>query len=327
MFAAARKLRQAGVLGINGRNCRYIMRHNPRRLYPLVDDKVATKRLAEEAGIAVPKLYGLLRIQHQVATLPELLARYDDFVIKPAHGSGGNGILVVTGRQHGRFRATDGSLLELTELQHYVSNILSGTYSLGGHSDTAMIEYRVQFDPVFEKISYRGVPDVRIIVFLGFPVMAMVRLPTRVSGGKANLHQGAIGAGIRLADGTTESAVYNDQIVSEHPDTGSPVSGVQIPHWPQLLTLAARCYELTGLGYLGVDLVLDRDLGPLILELNARPGLAVQIANQAGLKHRLAAAEKAQRKVRTIEDRVAWARETQFPGRTVSDSRSTRSPT
>jgi alpha-L-glutamate ligase-like protein len=309
-LAAARRLRDVGVLGINGRNGLYIQEHNPRRLYPLVDDKVRTKHLAEAAGIAVPDLYGLVRIQHEIRDLGRLLGSFDDFVIKPAQGSGGNGILVVTGQRHGRYRTAGGTLIELSELQHYVSNILSGAYSLGGHPDVAMIEYRVKFDPIFEPVTYRGVPDIRIIVFLGVPVMAMVRLPTRGSDGRANLHQGAIGAGICFGDGRTLSAVWNDEIITEHPDTGHPVGGVEIPHWQRLLTLAAGCYELTGLGYLGVDLVLDRDRGPLMLELNARPGLAVQIANRAGLQGRLDKARKALRRLRGVDERVAWARET-----------------
>jgi hypothetical protein len=40
-----------------------------------------------------------------------------------------------------------------------------------------------------------------------------------------------------------------------------------------------------------VDIVMDRDLGPQILELNARPGLAIQIANNMGLELRLKAIE------------------------------------
>jgi len=244
-----------------------------------------------------------------VADLAEVLGRYEDFVIKPAHGSGGNGILVISGRYGDRYRTAGGDLVELTEIQHYVSNILSGAYSLGGQTDVAMIEHRVQFDPVFEAISYQGVPDVRIIVFLGIPVMAMVRLPTRASGGKANLHQGAIGAGVDLATGRTLAAVWNDRVVYDHPDTAQPIRGLEIPHWTELLGLAARCHELTGLGYLGVDLVLDRDLGPLILELNARPGLAVQIANQAGLRLRLERAEGKRDDLTTLEQRVEWARE------------------
>jgi alpha-L-glutamate ligase-like protein len=166
----------------------------------------------------------------------------------------------------------------------------------------------VRFDPVFERISFQGVPDLRFIVYLGVPVMAMVRLPTRASQGKANLHQGAIGAGIELPTGRTGTAVWRDSVVSKHPDTGQDVTGVQVPHWEQLLGLAASCTELVGLGYLGVDLVLDRERGPLMLELNARPGLQVQIANRAGLLPRLRLVERKRRRLQRLEDRVAFAR-------------------
>lgn len=308
-FAVASALRARGVLGINERNAEYTLPYNPRNCYPLVDDKVLTKELAQKAGIAVPPLYGVIEIQRQVRALPALLKDHEDFVVKPARGSQGDGIVVVTGRTHDLYRTADGSLLDGGHLAFHVSNILSGIYSLGGQTDKALIEYRIKFDPVFEAITYRGVPDIRIIVFLGVPVMAMVRLPTRLSGGKANLHQGAIGTGVDMATGRTLTAVWGNGIVSEHPDTANPVSGVQIPNWDTLLDLGARSYELTGLGYQGIDIVLDRDRGPLILELNARPGLAIQIANRTGLKSRLAAVEAAHARLTTVAERVAFARE------------------
>ena len=152
-----------------------------------------------------------------------------------------------------------------------------------------------------------GVPDVRIIVFHGVPVMSMVRLPTRLSGGRANLHQGAIGAGIDMATGATLTAVWRNEVVEEHPDTGNTVSDVQIPKWRDLLELAARCFELTGLGYQGVDIVLDRVKGPMILELNARPGLAIQIANRAGLLPRLRLVERCRKDLQRVQDRVEFA--------------------
>lgn len=308
MFALAKTLKERGVLGLNRRNAEYTLWHNSRHLYPLVDDKLTTKRLAEKAGIAVPKLYGVIEIERQVRDLPQLLQPYQDFVIKPAQGSGGDGIIVISGRRKERYRKISGQLINQEALDHHVSNTLSGLYSLGGHPDKALIEYRVQFDPVFEPISFQGVPDIRIIVFLGVPVMAMVRLPTKQSDGKANLHQGAIGVGIDLATGKTLSGVLNNEIVTEHPDTENPVQGVQIPEWDTMLNIAARSYELTGLGYQGVDIVLDRDQGPLILELNARPGLNIQIANQAGLLPRLKLVEGSQQKTRSLEDRLAFAK-------------------
>lgn len=56
-----------------------------------------------------------------------------------------------------------------------------------------------------------------------------------------------------------------------------------------MLLMAAEAIEMTGLGYLGADFVLDKERGPVLLELNARPGLAIQIANRSGLRRRLVA--------------------------------------
>ena len=129
--------------------------------------------------------------------------------------------------------------------------------------------------------------------------MAMVRLPTRLSGGKANLHQGAIGIGVDLATGMTLGGVSHNDAIDYHPDTLKPIVDIQVPYWDKILEIAAGCYELTGLGYLGVDIVLDKELGPLMLELNARPGLNIQIANrEGGLK-----------RYRTIEAHAALGKE------------------
>lgn len=309
MIGFLRRIREAEVLGMNRRNAEFIMAYNDRRHYPLVDDKLRSKELAQEAGIHVPALYGTIEIERQIRQLPDILAGRDDFVIKPAHGSGGSGILVVAGSQHGRYRRASGVLMDQQDVGHHVSNILSGMYSLGGQPDRALIEQRVQFDPLFDDISYRGVPDIRTVVFRGVPVMAMVRLPTRRSDGKANLHQGAVGAGLDIGTGRTTTAVCLDRDITEHPDTGSPIAGIQIPGWENLLILAARCHALAHLGYLGVDIVLDRFQGPLMLELNARPGLSIQLANRSSLLRRLRRVEALETIPDDAEERAALARE------------------
>ena len=290
MATVARKLREHGVLGLNERNADFIMRLNPRRFYPRVDDKALTKELALKAGMAVPDLYGIIEHQGQVRQFADMVRDLDSFVIKPAQGSGGDGILVVTGRSERKrdsFRLSSGVLISEDELQYHISNIVSGQYSLSGNRDKALIEYCVRFDPVFSDVSYQGVPDIRVIVYRGYPAMAMVRLPTRASDGKANLHQGAVGAGVDMSSGVTLNGVLDDEIVQEHPDTGALVAGLQIPEWEFILETSAKGLEVTGLGYLGVDMVIDRDQGPLILEMNARPGLNIQIANGAGLSSRI----------------------------------------
>jgi len=274
-------------MGMNQRNVDYVGAHNPRHLYPLVDNKLKTKLLAEQAGIAVPKLLGTLQYQHDVKQLHSQLLPHQKFVIKPAKGSGGKGIIVIAEREHDIYFKPSEEAISHEALECHVTNILSGLYSLSGTPDVVMIEAMVQAHAIFTPYSFEGVPDIRVIVFQGYPVMAMLRLATRESDGKANLHQGAVGVGIDLATGRALHAVQHNHPIYNHPDTKHVFSDLHIPNWDQLLCLAAACSEVTGLGYLGVDIVIDKDLGPLILELNARPGLTIQMANGIGLTPRL----------------------------------------
>ena len=291
MWKTFRQLRSQGVLSINQRNADYVLRYNQRQNYPLVDDKLKSKHLAIKEGLSVPPLYATIKTESQIKTLEPLLKSYSDFVVKPARGAGGDGILVITDRILGRYRQINGKLLTRQDLSYHISCILSGAYSLGGHPDYAIIEHRVVVDPVFADVTYEGIPDIRVITLLGYPAMAMLRLPTRLSDGKANLHQGAIGTGIELSKGITMGGVFHNDAVDLHPDTLNSIQGIQIPHWDKILEIAAKSYELTGLGYLGVDIVLDKEHGPLMLEFNARPGLNIQIANREGLLHRYRAIE------------------------------------
>src|SRR5690554_2804911 len=308
-------LEAKGIMGINRRNADYVLKYNKRSLYPIVDDKILTKERALAAGIHVPEMYGVIETEKQIQGLDRIIGERNDFVIKPAQGAGGDGILVVADRFEGRYKTVSGRIISHQEIEQQISTILSGLYSLGGHRDRALIEYRVTPDPIFRSISYEGVPDIRIIVLMGYPVMAMLRLPTRQSNGKANLHQGAIGVGVDLTTGITLKGTWLNNKISKHPDTANPVDGVQLPDWDGFMRLATSCYELSGLGYIGVDLVLDERKGPLILELNARPGLNIQIANDAGLTHRCHAVErhvaelKKAGRTETVEERMAFSQQ------------------
>lgn len=303
------RLAARGVLGINARNARFISPHNPRRLFPLVDDKLKSKELCARHGIPSPALYGVIDAHGDLRSLRKTLEPYKEFVIKPVRGAMGNGVLVVTDRDGDHWVKSSGARLDDAAMRHYVSGILSGLYSLAGNTDRAMIEYRVQLHPTFQAISYGGVPDVRVIVFKGVPALAMLRLPTRRSDGRANLHQGAIATGIDLATGRTHHAVQSNRLVEIHPDIGNRVIGAQVPAWDEILRIAATSAEMTGLGYLGVDVVLDANLGPLLLELNARPGLAIQIANFQGLLAPLSMIEKVDTTRLDVAARIALARQ------------------
>jgi alpha-L-glutamate ligase-like protein len=209
--------------------------------------------------------------------------------VKPEQGSAGRGILVIAGRDGERLLRHDGRPLACDDLRQHLSDILSGMFSLGGRPDQALFQQRIRLHPDFGAVSHAGIPDLRVIVYRGEPVMAMLRLPTRESGGRANLHQGGIGAGIDLDSGITHHAVQRNRLIQIHPDTGNPVVGMKIPFWEQVLAMSRRVAGAVGLGYVGVDVVVDAVEGPMLLEANARPGLAIQIANGQGLCPRLRA--------------------------------------
>ncbi len=308
LITTPKRLRQRGIVGMNMRNVVYIGQNNKRKFYPRVDDKLQTKVLAEEAGIAVPRLIGVARYQSHTKKLKEFLAQETAFVIKPAKGSGGKGILVITGRDGEHYLKPSGSKVDDQGIRRHVSDILSGLFSLGGKPDVAMIEELVNFSEVFDGFSFEGVPDIRIIVYKGYPVMAMTRLSTRESDGKANLHQGAVGVGIDIGTGHALNAVQHGRPLEVHPDTGRNLKELKVPDWPVFLELAAKSYEITELGYLGADVVLDKEKGPLILELNARPGLAIQVANNHGLISRVEQVEEELKKChRTPTERVTFS--------------------
>jgi alpha-L-glutamate ligase-like protein len=310
-----KELTKMGILGINNRVGRYILRHNKRKNYPLVDNKVLTARRAEAWGIAMPENYMVVENYGSLKNLHVKLQDYSSFVIKPANGSQGNGIIVikeiikeeVNGEVRILCRRSNDKLMEIDEVKHHISGILSGLYSLAGQSDTAIIQAKIDKHPIFDDYSFGGIPDIRVIVFEGFPVMSMVRLPTKSSDGRANLHQGAIGAGLNLANGHTNNAVIRNQVIDTHPDTGQSISGLKLPYWKEILELAAQCYDMVELGYLGADIVLTPNQGPILFELNARPGLGIQIANLAGLVPRLEKIRLEASRNLSAKERVAFS--------------------
>ena len=213
------------------------------------------------------------------------------------------------GRRAGSYLRAGGREIELEEIRYHVAGIISGLYALGGHRDEALVEERLAVHPALAAIAVEGVPDVRVIVYRGVPVMAMIRLPTRASGGRANLHQGAIGAGIDLATGRTVRAVLRNRPIRTHVDSGRPVVGVPIPAFDGVLEVATRAADETELGYVGADVVVDERRGPLVLELNARPGLAIQVANGAGLLPRLRRVRELPSREMPLAERIALGRD------------------
>lgn len=280
----ASRLRSRGVLGMNARNVGGILGHNPRALFPIVDDKLKLIEICQRVGVSTPAVFAVFERHGALRHLHETLAASPDCVIKPARGSSGRGIVLLTGAAEGGYRRHNGSIATLRELRQHFSDMLSGLYSLGGQPDRAMVQQRLRTHPALERISYRGTPDVRVLVYRGEPALAMLRLPTLESNGRANLHQGGVGVGVDVETGRTTRAIWHSSTIDRHPDTGESLTSRQLPDWPAIIVTAKTVARATGLGYVGVDVVPDASAGPMVLEANARPGLAIQSANGIGLR-------------------------------------------
>lgn len=275
------------ILGINDRN--YTYENLNRGKIILADNKLATKKLLEKNDIPVPTTYGVIKTAQELETF-----KFEDlpasFVLKPSQGFKGAGINIYYNRsKKGGWLLADGRHHTEEDLKTHIMNTLDGQFSHGisPKPSEAIFEERIKMHNTFKYYSYRGIPDIRIIVYRGVPIMGMLRLPTKESEGKANISLGAIGVGIDMARGVTTTAIKSGRVIEAVPGTNIKLSGIKIPYWNKILRLSYRCQKVTGLGYLGVDIIIDKEKGPLIIELNARPGLGIQQANQAGLKERL----------------------------------------
>ena len=274
------------VLGINARNLLYVHGLNPRRHFPLADDKIRTKQTLVSARVPVPATLAVLSNVSEVTQARPLLSEAGSFVIKPARGRRGGGILVI-GRTEGEmFIGPGGAPLSWEDLRRAMGDILFGVHSFG-RDDRVLVERRITAHPGLGALASQGLPDVRVILLRGEPVMAMMRVPTKCSGGRANLHQGALGVGLRLEDGMAMRCVREGEPVRSHPDTGAPVTGFTIPLWTDVISVACRAARALPLPYLGVDVVLTEPEGCLVMEVNVRPGLEIQNVNGRGLRHDL----------------------------------------
>jgi alpha-L-glutamate ligase-like protein/uncharacterized protein (TIGR02421 family) len=274
-----------GILGLNARNLLYLRPFNPRKAVAFADSKLKTKAFLSARGIPVAKIYGRIENRMQLRnfnfdTLP------DECVLKPNSGYGGEGIMILRGRKNGMFMEDGKMPVPERRLVEHIEDILEGQFSVNSEPDIAFFEKILVSHEGFAPFRPAGLPDVRIVVFNLVPVMAMIRVPTLESGGKANVHQGGIGIGIDIAKGMTTHAFQRDTLLKELPHGGSP-SGIPIPYWDEMLLIASRIQAITNIGYLAVDLTVDEEQGVVLLEVNARAGLMVQVANLSPLRTRL----------------------------------------
>lgn len=282
-------MKSSHILGLNARNHLYQARYNSRRGKRIADSKLLTKKFLTRLKVPHPQLIAYFESVEDVSRF-DWNALADNFVVKPAGGYAGEGILLVRRRIEGnttRFELMDRTRISLDDIKLHILDILEGRFDKYDLPGTALIEERIPKHPQFNRYAYRGTPDVRVIVFNHVPVMAALRLPTPESKGRANLHQGALMCGIDLATGITTRAIHWNSQVFTVPNMNLKLAGIQVPFWDRILELGVEVQGRSGLGYMAVDFLLDPERGPLVVELTARPGLGIQLANGAGLRRRL----------------------------------------
>ncbi|MEL7020642.1 MAG: sugar-transfer associated ATP-grasp domain-containing protein [Bacteroidota bacterium] len=269
------------VLGINERNAQYVYKLNPRKYFPLADDKILCKEVLHREHIACAETYAVIERIGDIPQIWQQIQHHDKLAIKPANGSGGGGIKILKKNEAGQW-ISSGKPISDAQIFTHLASIIMGMYSLGG-DDRVLIEQCIEPHPFFAEIYPAGVPDFRVILLKGQPLMSMLRVPTDRSDGKANLHQGGLGIGIDMERGCLKAA-YDGKIYHDnHPDNNNVILGKKIPYWDELLALSIQTANAFPLEYLGIDIVLDKDLGPMIMEINVRPGLGIQLANKQGL--------------------------------------------
>jgi alpha-L-glutamate ligase-like protein len=282
-YEAHRRLRLT-VIGMNRRNRELVIPGNPRESIHLVNDKVQCKQLLDANGIPVARTIAVCETRRDLDHLGAELVNHNSFAIKPARGFGGEGILLIVKSDERGYFGTDGTLYSRDDLLYHAGAIMDGAFSLDNYSDKALVEELIVPDPAMTKICGAGAPDIRVIVLNERVIAAMLRLPTRLSGGKANLHQGGVGLGIDIKTGLTTSASLRGRAVEAHPDTGVSLCGIPVPQWSNIMETSPRIPSLFGLQFAGIDYITDLTRGTLVLEVNARPGLQIQVANLQGLR-------------------------------------------
>jgi alpha-L-glutamate ligase-like protein len=301
---------------------RIIKKYNPQNLME-ISDKVEQKLKLAKAGVPIPATYLIIDGDTSIEAFGRWLKKWDKgFALKPSKGHGGNGVLVVDRKVGGVYIRTTGRTIEAPQILSHAGDIVSGAFS-DGETDRAIVEERIVLSRRLRELMTEGLIDIRVVVFRGFPIMAMTRLPTKRSEGRANIHQGALAAGISISEGRITNATSARRTVRKHPNTGKDLIGFGFGDWDAILEAASAAALAMEMGYVGVDLTVDANRGVLVIEVNKRPGLEIQNANNAGLLRRIRFVERMWRKEikRTPElgpgvraelsrswDRLSWGR-------------------
>lgn len=274
------------ILSMNERNLNYIKKLNSASSINLADDKVETKLFLEERWISVPKTLAIISTKKQLAEFEISSIKEDFFVIKPVFWSKWQGILIVENLQDWTYKIWE-EIVSEDFLNDHMTDILNWDFSLNYWMDKILIEEKLIAWNWFEKFCNFGLADIRMIVYNLVPVAAMVRMPTALSGWKANLAQGWLGLGIEVGSWIINTLYINWKVYTkEFPMPYAHLKWFEIPFWDEILLASSQTQFFVNLWYLALDWVIT-ETWPKILEINARAWLEIQNVCLLPLKNRL----------------------------------------
>ena len=302
--------RSHGLLGQNARNLTYIKGGNFLLSKKLADSKLGTKKFLANHKVAVPETLWILK-KHSELDIEKISAYEPPFVVKPNNGYGGKWILIIDQKAaDGSFVTNSGDVYSPQKLIEHFTYILDGFFSLSGWRDRIIIEKKIILTKEIELLGKYGLPDIRVIAYNMVPVMAMIRIPTEESDGKANIHGWACAVWVDIWSWKLTYISKWGKLVKSIPWIWD-VRGIVVPEWDKILSLVVQVQQVTGIKFLGCDVVLDAEAGPLLLEINVRPGLEIQNVNMAPLWARLDKVEwvdvnSVEKWVRLWRDLFSW---------------------
>ncbi len=185
---------------------------------------------------------------------------------------------------HGKYQIGN-ELLTDQEFRRRLLDILDGKYSMTLGWDSIIIEEKLIAGELFKDFCEYGLADIRVIVFNLVPVATMIRVPTKDSGGKANLAQWGLWFGIEVGSGKITSLLWRNKIYKmKFPKKFAHFQNKKLPYWNDILFLSSKVQYFVNLGYLALDRVITGEW-PKLLEINARAWLEVQKVSDTKLKN------------------------------------------
>lgn len=260
-------------------------RMNPREHQLILRDKAASGAYLESRGIAMPRILGVVapvadsdspyRRIRTIDELADLLAESpaDGVVCKPAFGMQGFDVQVFSKADADGLTHLNGSSWTVGELWQLMSQPGSASRQHGGTA-AWIVQERLPPHPELSRIQGPTTGCVRIVCFR-YDDGTVEFLPPiwKIPVGRTgvdNLSFGTLVAPVDMETGVTGDAVSisTHMRYDRHPDTGERLSGISLPDWNGVLSLArAAALAFPQLRSLGFDIALT-SRGPRLIEAN-----------------------------------------------------------